>query len=62
MDPSGLASQEVPYQREPLGNPRLTFDFDGNPLRRLLLGSKKNLALMVFFLLDGFARPIRKED
>ena len=37
-----LASRIVPCQSEPLGKPRLTLVSDGNPLRRLLLRSKKN--------------------
>ena len=36
------AFQRVPCQSEPLGKPRLTLVSDGNPLRRLLLRSKKN--------------------
>lgn len=43
---------------EPLGKPRLTFVSDGNPFRRLLLGSKKNSLLMAVSPLDGFARHI----
>jgi len=42
MGLSVLASRIVPCQSEPLGKPRLTLVSDGNPLRRLLLRSKKN--------------------
>jgi hypothetical protein len=41
-----LASRITPCQSEPLGKPRLTLVSDGNPLRRLLLRSKKNSLLM----------------
>jgi hypothetical protein len=37
-----LAFRVTPCQSEPLAKPRLTLVWDGNPLRRLLLRSKKN--------------------
>ena len=51
MGLSVLASRIVPCQSEPLGKPRLTLVSDGNPLRRLLLRSKKN---SVFTALSPF--------
>lgn len=44
--PSVLASRIAPCQSEPVGKPRLTLVSDGNPLRRLLLVSKKNSLFM----------------
>ena len=38
-DHSGPVSQAALFRRAPRGKPRLTLVSDGNPLRRLLLGS-----------------------
>lgn len=57
-DHCGPTSQGVPYPRELRGKPRFTLVSDGKPLRRLLI----DWFLMVFLLLDGFARRITEEE
>jgi hypothetical protein len=52
------ASRIAPYRGARFGKPRLIFVSEGNPLRRLLLRSKKNSAFMAVSPLDGFARHI----
>ena len=48
-DLSVLASRLALFHSEPLGKPRLTLVSDGNPLRRLLLRSKKNSVFTAVF-------------
>jgi hypothetical protein len=60
MDLCVLAFRIAPYRSARFGKPRLTFVSEGNPLRRLLLRSKKNSAFMEVSPLDGFARHISR--
>ena len=59
MDLSVLTSQAIPCQRAPRGKPRVTFVSDGNPLRRLLLRSKRNSSLIA--VLPGWICPSHRE-
>jgi hypothetical protein len=51
--------RQLLYRRAPRGNPRLTFVSDGNPLRRLLLGSNQNSLFMAFSFQNGL--PVTSE-
>jgi hypothetical protein len=45
-DHSGPVSRKVLYRRQQRGKPRLTLVSEGNPFRRLLLGSNQNSLFM----------------
>jgi len=59
-DHSCQVSRRVLSRNGSRGNPRLTLVSDGNPFRRLLLGSKKNSLFTAVSPFKWIARHIRK--
>jgi len=59
-DHSYQVSRRVLSRNGSRGNPRLTLVSDGNPFRRLLLGSKKNSLFTAVSPFKWIARHIRK--
>jgi hypothetical protein len=60
-DRSGRVFQEAPCRYRSRGKPRFTFVSDGNPLRRLLLGSNRNSVYIAVSPFKWIARHIRKD-